>query len=234
MINLIASIRWEYLFDPRLAIDSFPFLMEGFKTTILIAITSLFLTVVIGLVVALLRYATIPILDYILQLYVSLMRGIPVLVFVFILYYGFPVIGIEFKEPMTAAILAISLNSGAYMSEVIRSALISVPKEQWEAAATLQMNYFQTVSRIIIPQAIRVAIPPGFSVFIDVVKSTSLASTVTVRDMFYNARIVAGRTFDSMTMYICVALIYWGVCVILTIIQTRLEKRYNRYTTREK
>ena len=231
---LFLKIRWDYLFDPKLAIESLPFLLEGLKTTVFMAGVSLIFTIIIGLIVALVRYSNVLILSQICKLYVSLMRGVPVLVFVFILYYGLPVIGVEFKKPVTAAIVAISLNSGAYMSEVMRSSLLSVPKEQWEAATVLGMNYFQTVSRIILPQAVRIAIPPGFSVFIDVVKSTSLASTVTVQDMFYNARIIAGRTFDSMTMYICVALFYWVICIILTNVQGNLEKEFNKYISKNK
>ncbi len=157
------------------------------------------------------------------------MRGTPLLVFVFILYYGLPVIGIEFESSIVAAIVGVSFNFAAYLAEVVRSAISSVPKGQWEAAETLQMSYFQTLRRIVIPQATRIAVPPTFNIFMDVLKGTSLASVITVQELLYSGRLIAGRTYDSMTMYITVAIIYWLVSIVIGAIQSRLEIRYNRY-----
>lgn len=229
MFESFSEIRWEYLFDFELAIDSLPFLLEGLKITMIIALFSMFFTIFLGILVGIARMSKFAILRLPARIYISFMRGTPLLVFVFILYYGLPVLGIEFNSAIVAAIVGVSLNFAAYNAEIVRSAIMSVPRGQWEAAATLQMGYVQTLRRIIIPQATRIALPPTFSIFMDVVKGTSLASVITVQELLYSARLVAGRTYDSMTMYISAALIYWVVCIVIGYFQEKLEKRYNRY-----
>lgn len=229
MFESFSEIRWEYLFDFELAIDSLPFLLEGLKITMIIALFSMFFTIFLGILVGIARMSKFAILRLPARMYISFMRGTPLLVFVFILYYGLPVLGIEFNSAIVAAIVGVSLNFAAYNAEIVRSAIMSVPRGQWEAAATLQMGYVQTLRRIIIPQATRIALPPTFSIFMDVVKGTSLASVITVQELLYSARLVAGRTYDSMTMYISAALIYWVVCIVIGYFQEKLEKRYNRY-----
>lgn len=232
MFDTFRDIRWEYLFDLELAIDSLPFLLQGLQNTMIIALFSMFFALVIGIVLGIARMSKHLIFNLPARLYISFMRGTPLLVFVFILYYGLPVIGIEFNNAIVAAIVGVSLNFAAYNAEVVRSAILSVPRGQWEAAATLQMDYFQTLRKIIIPQATRIALPPTFNIFMDVVKGTSLASVITVQELLYSARLVAGRTYDSMTMYISAALIYWMVCIVIGYFQERLEIRYNRYLTK--
>ncbi|EXJ23959.1 amino acid ABC transporter, permease protein [Alkalibacterium sp. AK22] len=231
MFETFREIRWDYLFDFELAADSLPFLLEGLQVTMIIALFSMFFALILGMVIGIARMSKYAVLHLPARLYISFMRGTPLLVFIFILYYGLPVIGIEFDSAVVAAIVGVSLNFAAYNAEVVRSAILSVPKGQWEAAATLQMDYFQTLRRIIIPQATRIALPPTFNIFMDVVKGTSLASVITVQELLYSSRLVAGRTFDSMTMYITAALIYWLVCIVIGYFQDRLEIRYNRYLT---
>lgn len=229
MFETFREIRWDYLFDFELAADSLPFLLEGLQVTMIIALFSMFFALILGMVIGIARMSKYAVLHLPARLYISFMRGTPLLVFIFILYYGLPVIGIEFDSAVVAAIVGVSLNFAAYNAEVVRSAILSVPKGQWEAAATLQMDYFQTLRKIIIPQATRIALPPTFNIFMDVVKGTSLASVITVQELLYSSRLVAGRTFDSMTMYITAALIYWLVCIVIGYFQDRLEIRYNRY-----
>lgn len=229
MFETFREIRWDYLFDFELAADSLPFLLEGLQVTMIIALFSMFFALILGMVIGIARMSKYAVLHLPARLYISFMRGTPLLVFIFILYYGLPVIGIEFDSAVVAAIVGVSLNFAAYNAEVVRSAILSVPKGQWEAAATLQMDYFQTLRKIIIPQATRIALPPTFNIFMDVVKGTSLASVITVQELLYSSRLVAGRTFDSMTMYITAALIYWLVCIVIGYFQERLEIRYNRY-----
>ncbi len=132
-------------------------------------------------------------------------------------------------DAFTCAVLAFGLNSAAYIAEVNRGALNSIAYGQWESSYALGLNYWQTLTRIIVPQAARVAMPPLTNVFLDLVKATSLAAVITVPEMFQKAQIVAGRTFDSMTMYITVALVYWPLCIIISYFQERLEKRFSRY-----
>lgn len=232
MFDFFREIRWEYLYDFELALDSLPFLLEGLRITMIIALFSMFFAQIIGIVLGIARMSKYAVFHLPARLYISFMRGTPMLVFLFILYYGLPVIGIEFPNAVIAAIFGISLNFAAYNAEVVRSAILSVPRGQWEAAATLQMDYFQTLRKIIIPQATRIALPPTFNIFMDVVKGTSLASVITVRELLYSSRLVAGRTFDSMTMYISAALIYWMVCMVIGFFQDRLEIRYNRYLSK--
>lgn len=232
MFEWFTEIQWEYLYDPELAMDSLPFLLEGLRITMVISLFSMFFALILGIVLGIARMSKFWFFRIPARVYISFMRGTPLLVFIFILYYGLPVIGVEFSSAIVAGIVGVSLNFAAYNAEVVRSAIMSVPRGQWEAAASLQMNYFQTLRRIVIPQATRIALPPAFSIFMDVVKGTSLASVITVQELLYSARLVSGRTYDSMTMYITAALIYWVVCIIIGYFQDRLETRYNRYLSR--
>ncbi|MBM7632750.1 amino acid ABC transporter permease [Geomicrobium sediminis] len=229
MFEWFSSIQWEYLYDFELAIDSLPFLLEGLRITMIIAFFSMIFSLILGIFLGVARMSKLWFIRWPARIYISFMRGTPLLVFIFILYYGLPVIGIEFTSAVFAGIVGVSLNFAAYSAEVVRSSIMSVPRGQWEAAASLQMNYVQTMTKIIIPQATRIALPPTFSIFMDVVKGTSLASVITVQELLYSARLISGRTYDSMTMYITAALIYWVVCIVIGYFQNRLEKRYNRY-----
>jgi cystine transport system permease protein len=232
MIEWFSNIQWEHLYNPQLAWDSLPFLLEGLRITMIISLFSMFFALILGIFIGIARMSKFWLLRIPARIYISFMRGTPLLVFIFILYYGLPVIGVQFNSAVVAGIVGISLNFAAYNAEVVRSAIMSVPRGQWEAASSLQMGYVQTMQRIIIPQATRIALPPTFNIFMDVVKGTSLASVITVQELLYSSRVVAGRTYDSMTMYITAALIYWVVCIVIGHFQERLEKRYNRYLSR--
>lgn len=221
----MGTIQWEYIFNAKLAIESFPYVIKGIGYTLLISIVSMFFGLVLGFFLALGRMSK----NYIFQLpartYISFMRGVPIIVLLFILYFGFPMIGITFTA-VTAAIIGFSLNSAAYMAEINRSAIASVDKGQWEASASLGLSYWQTMRKIILPQAVKIAIPPLSNVLLDLVKGTSLAAMITVPELLQKAKIVGGRELDYMTMYILVALIYWGICSIIAVLQNHLEKRY--------
>jgi L-cystine transport system permease protein len=231
-VGVVRDIQWEHLFNVELAIDSLPILLKGLQFTLWIAAFSMLFSLLLGLLIGIGRMSKYALLRWTCRVYISFMRGTPLLVFLFILYYGLPVIGIQFSSPITAAIVGISLNFAAYNAEVVRSAIMSVPKGQWESAAALQMNFGQTMRRIIIPQATRIALPPLSNIFLDIVKGTSLASVITVHELLYNARLVAGKTYESLTLYITAALIYWVVCIIIGYFQERLEQRYNRYISK--
>ncbi|WP_078380062.1 amino acid ABC transporter permease [Sutcliffiella halmapala] len=226
----MSDFKWEYLFNVEVALNSLPFILEGAWYTIYIALVSMAIALVLGLFVALARMNKFFFTRTIARIFISFMRGTPLLVILFILYFGLPMVGIELK-PLSAAILGISLHFSAYCAEIIRSAISSVSHGQWEAAETLRMSYWQTMRRIILPQATRIALPPLSSVFMDIIKGTSLAMVITVSEMFYRAKVVVGQTYESLTLYILVALIYWGLCTVVTILQDYLEKKANRYVS---
>lgn len=222
------EVHLEKLFDMHLAIKSIPFLLSGIPMTLLVAIIGMLLGMVLGLFLAIGRSSERLIWRWPARVYISFMRGTPLLVFLFILYFGFPVIGVELSG-ITAAVLGFGLNSAAYIAEINRSAINSIDKGQWESAKALNLGYWFTMRKIILPQATRIAVPPLTNVFMDIVKGTSLAAMITVPELFQKAQIVAGRTFDSMTMYIMVALIYWPICIFISHMQDRLENRFSRF-----
>ncbi|WP_377889732.1 amino acid ABC transporter permease [Alkalihalobacillus sp. R86527] len=215
----------ENLFDADLAIRSFPYVLEGLGLTMLIAVVGMLFGLFLGLFLALGRMSKVKALRWPARLYISFMRGTPILVFLYILYFGLPMAGIEFSA-ITAALIGFSLNSSAYIAEIQRSALSSIEKGQWEASTALGMSYWQTMREVVLPQATRIAIPPLSNVMLDLIKASSLAAVITVPELLHHAQIVGGREFDFMTLYILVAFIYWGVCVGVSFLQELLEKRY--------
>lgn len=224
----MGAIQWHYIFNPELAWESLPFLLRGLPYTLGIALVSTALGIIFGLAIALMRLSSSLVLESLARIYVSFMRGTPALVFLFLIYFGLPFAGIQFNA-LTSAIICFSLNSAAYISEIFRSSLDSVDKGQWEAAKALGLNYSVTMKSVILPQAIRIAIPPLSNVMLDVIKGTSLAAMITVNEVFQNARIVGGREHDYMTMYILVAAIYWAVCELFGFLQRYLETISSKY-----
>lgn len=216
------------LFDVALAWENLPFILSGIAMTLTVSLISMFIGLVFGLILALFRSSKRWILRWPARIYISFMRGTPMLVFLFILYFGLPIIGIELSA-LIAASLGFGLNSAAYIAEINRSSLNSVDQGQWESAKALNLTYWTTLRKIILPQATRIAIPPLTNVFMNLVKSTSLAAVITVPELFQKTQIVVGRTYDAMTMYILVAMIYWGLCLIIAFIQERLELRFSKY-----
>ncbi|MGB3260569.1 amino acid ABC transporter permease [Paenisporosarcina sp.] len=225
---MMNEIEWELLFDPQLAIDSFPYVLGGLTHTLLLALVSMGVGLFIGFFLSLARTSTFPILQWPARLYISFMRGVPILVILFLLYFGFPVIGVEFTA-VQAALIGFSLNSAAYMAEIFRSSLASVDSGQWESSRALGLTYWQSMRRIILPQSVRIAIPPLSNVLMDLIKASSLAAMITVPEMFQKARIVGAREFDLLTLLILVALMYWAICSIMAVLQNYLEKRYAKY-----
>ncbi|MGM0862534.1 cysteine ABC transporter permease [Bacillus atrophaeus] len=222
------TIQWEYIFNLKLAIESFPYVIKGIWYTLLISFVSMFAGTMLGLFISLARMSKYALLRWPARLYISFMRGVPILVILFILYFGFPYIGIEFSA-VIAALLGFSLNSAAYIAEINRSAISSVDKGQWEAAASLGLSYWKTMRGIILPQSVRVALPPLANVLLDLIKASSLAAMITVPELLQHAKIIGGREFDYMTMYILTALIYWAICSVAAAFQNILEKKYAYY-----
>ncbi|WP_047980420.1 amino acid ABC transporter permease [Ornithinibacillus contaminans] len=224
----IDQVQLNNMFDAELAWESLPFLLQGVPMTILLAIIGMVGGLILGFFVALARRSKNILLRWPSRIYISFMRSTPIIVFLFLIYYGLPIIGIKLTAFLAASI-AFGLNSAGYIAEIYRAALSSVDNGQWEAAKALNMSYWKTMWKIILPQAIRIAIPPLANVFLSVMLSTSLAAIITVPELFQKAQIVAGRTFDGMTMYILVMLIYWPIGIAISFLQDRLEKKYENF-----
>ena len=205
-----------------------PMALAMIKVTLPLTAISFSLGLLIAILTAIARIANIKILKQLSEFYIWIFRGTPLLVQLFIVYFGLPIVGVTL-DVWSAAIITFSLNIGAYASEAVRAAVLSVPKGQWEAATALGMSYAQILRRIIAPQAARISLPPLSNIFISTLKDTSLAASITMVDMFMVAQRIAARTFDPLTLYVLAALFYLIVCTFLTFLQARLEKRFSRY-----
>lgn len=215
----------------QLFLDSFwpPLLLAGITGTIPLALASFALGLVIALGVALARLSRNRVVSWLARGYISIIRGTPLLVQLFVIFYGLPKIGGVLIDPWPSAIAAFSLNVGGYAAEVIRAAILSVPKGQWEAGYTIGMSNALTLRRIILPQAARVSVPPLSNTFISLVKDTSLASLILVTELFRNAQEIAAFSQEFMLIYLEAALIYWLFCLALSGGQSRIERRLDRY-----
>ncbi|WP_336316410.1 cystine ABC transporter permease [Stutzerimonas stutzeri] len=212
----------------QLVLDSLPFLLKGAWWTVVLSLGGLFFGLLLGFGLALLRlYAFWP-LQWLARVYVSFFRGTPLLVQLFMIYYGLPQLGIQL-DPLPAALIGFSLNMAAYTAEILRAAIASIDRGQWEAAASIGMGRAQTLYRAILPQAARTALPPLGNSFISLVKDTALAATIQVPELFRQAQLITARTFEIFTMYLAAALIYWMLASVLAYFQGRLEHRVNRH-----
>lgn len=216
----------------ELFIDSFwDILLPGLLVTIPLTAISFALALVIAVVVALIQFANVPILSQIARFYIWIIRGTPLLVQLFIVFYGLPHVGILI-DPFVAAVVVFSINEGAYCSETMRAALESVPKGQLEAGLCAGLSWGQTIRRIVLPQAFRTAFPTLGNSLISMIKDTSLAANITVTEMFMTTQRIVARTYEPLLLYVEVALIYLIFCTVLTKLQTSGEKRLQRYGKR--
>ncbi|MFQ3543961.1 amino acid ABC transporter permease [Halobacillus rhizosphaerae] len=223
-----SDIQIDKLFVPERAWENLPFVLQGVPLTLLVAVLGMILGLIIGFFLAVARKSDRILFRWPARMYISFMRGTPILVYLFVLYFGLPVVGITLPA-VVAAVIGFGTNSAAYIAEINRSSLNSVDKGQWESSRALGFTYWKTMRRIIVPQATRIAIPPLGNVFLDLLKATSLAAMISVPEILNKAQIVAGRTTDSMTMYILAALIYWPLTMVFSALQDYLERRYNKY-----
>nr|WP_106782650.1 amino acid ABC transporter permease [Lysinibacillus timonensis] len=205
-----------------------PLLKAGLAVTIPLSLISFAIALVIAVITALVKLSNFKILKFIFSTYVWIFRGTPLLVQLFLVFYGLPKAGITL-DPWTAAIITFSLNTGAYASESIRASILSIPKGQWEAAESLGMTYWQVLRRVIAPQTVRISLPPVTNDFIDLVKGTSLAASITIAEMFMIGQQIVAFTYEPLAIYSLVAVIYLIFVSILTIIQGRLEKIASKY-----
>ncbi|MBU9809939.1 cystine ABC transporter permease [Rahnella sp. C60] len=211
----------------QLVLDSAPFLLKGTLFTLQLSLGGMVFGLILGFVLALMRLSHFWPLSWLSRFYVSVFRGTPLIAQLFMIYYGLPQFGIEL-DPIPAAMIGLSLNTAAYTSETLRAAISSIEKGQWEAAASIGMNPWQTLRRVILPQAARTALPPLGNSFIGLVKDTSLAATIQVPELFRQAQLVTSRTLEVFTMYLAASVIYWVLATVLSFLQNRLEDRVNR------
>ncbi|HBN8668158.1 TPA: amino acid ABC transporter permease [Pseudomonas aeruginosa] len=203
---------------------AWPFLLQGAMYTVLFAAVSMVLGLILGFSVAVVRVTKVPVVSQIAAVYVSAFRGTPLLVQIFVLYYGLPSVGIEFT-PVTAGILALTLNVAAYLSESMRGAILGIDKGQWEAGLSVGLTWGQTLWNIITPQALRLAVPSLSNSLISLIKDTSLISVITVTELMLATKEVIAETFQPLSLYLAAAGIYWLLSALFERVQKALENR---------
>jgi cystine transport system permease protein len=213
--------------------DSFgKILLPGITMTIPLTVISFAFALMIALSVAMIQAADIKGLKTFARFYIWVIRGTPLLVQLYVIFYGLPRLGILLK-PFPAAVMVFAINTGAYDAETMRAAIESIPRGQMEAGYCVGMNYLQIMRRIILPQAMRVAFPSLSNSLISLVKDTSLAANITVLEMFMATQRIVARTYEPLALYIEVGLIYLLFSTILTRLQTVGEKHLSRYDRKE-
>ena len=217
--NRTASVLWEAL--PRI-------LSAGLTMTIPLTLVSFTLAMVLAVAVALVQYARVPVLSQLARFYIWVIRGTPLLVQLFIIFYGLPSVGIML-DAFPAAVIAFAINEGAYCAETMRGALESVPQGQLEAGYCVGMSWWQIMRRIVLPQAMRTAFPPLSNSLIAMVKDTSLAANITVTEMFMATQKLVAYYYEPMALYIEVGVIYLIFSTVLTWVQRWGEKKLSAY-----
>ncbi|MDR1976127.1 MAG: cystine ABC transporter permease [Campylobacteraceae bacterium] len=207
--------------------NSLPFLLKGAILTVELGLGGMFFGLLLGFLIALMRLSSSTTLNVIAKFYVSLFRGTPLIVQLFMIYYGLPQFGITL-DPLPAALIGLSLNTAAYTSETLRAAISSVDKDQREAAFSLGATRFQTMVFITIPLSLRVALPPLSNSFLSLIKDTSLAATIQVPELFRQAQLITSRTLEVFTLYLTASLIYWVMAIVLSSLQHYLEKKVSK------
>ena len=209
--------------------DAFPQLIEKFfSVTVPLTILSFSIALVIAVVVAMIQYAQIKVLRQVCRVYIWIIRCTPLLVQLYLVFYGLPSLGI-LLDAFPTAVFVFGFNEGAYMAESMRGALESVPSGQLEAGYCVSMSYLGTMWHVILPQAFRTAFPALSNSLISMVKGTSLASVITVTEMFRQAIVINGRVYESLALYTEVAVIYLFFCSLLTLLQRWGENKLSAY-----
>jgi len=216
--------------DVQYIIELLPILLKYLSVTMEMALLGFCFAIILAVILAVVRVFKLPVLHHLASLFISFFRGTPLLVQLFLLYYGLPQVMPIFAgvDAFSAAIIGLSLHFSAYMAESIRAAILGVDKSQMEACLSIGMTRLQAMRRIILPQAARVATPSLMNYFIDMIKSTSLAFTLGVAEIMAKAQMEASSSFKYFESFLAVALIYWAVIEIFSRLQHYLEIRMNR------
>lgn len=225
------------LFDIQQVFTNIPDILKYLPVTMELAIGAMLVSLVLGLGIALIKIKKVPVLTPLATVFISVIRGTPILVQLYVTYYGIPLFlkYLNYKNgtnynlngipSILYAFVALAINEAAYNAEIIRASLLSVEKGQIEAASSLGMTYFQVLRRIILPEAVVVALPSLGNSFIGLIKGTSLAFTCAVVEMTAEGRIIGGRTFRYFEVYISLAIIYWAITIVVERIIRLLERR---------
>jgi cystine transport system permease protein len=217
----------------ELLISSFPKILEfGLKVTLPLAVIAFILSTVLAVLVAMVQFADVPVFKQICRFYIWVIRGTPLLVQLMVAFYGLPLIGIH-ANPFVMAVIVFTINEGAYSAETMRAAMEAVPAGQLEAGYCVGMNFMQIMWHIILPQSFRTAFPSLFNALISMVKDTSLASSITVVEMFTRTKQIAGQSYNYLPLYIEVAIVYLLFCTVLTFVQKKGEKILGSYGVRK-
>ncbi|MCI4167318.1 amino acid ABC transporter permease [Bacillus spizizenii] len=218
------TIDWEFM------ISAFPTLIQALPITLFMAIAAMIFAIIGGLILALITKNKIPVLHQLSKLYISFFRGVPTLVQLFLIYYGLPQLFPEMSKmtALTAAIIGLSLKNAAYLAEIFRAALNSVDDGQLEACLSVGMTKLQAYRRIILPQAVRNAIPATGNTFIGLLKETSLAFTLGVMEMFAQGKMYASGNLKYFETYLAVAIVYWVLTIIYSILQDMFERAMSK------
>lgn len=207
--------------------EAAPVLLTGAGYTLVFALASMAGGLLLGFPTAVMRMSGWAIVRWPAAVYVSMIRGTPLLVQIFVIYYGLPSVGIEFT-PVTAGVLALSLNAGAYLSESLRGAIASISAGQWRASYSLGLGRWQTLYHVVLPQALRVAVPSMSNTLISLIKDTSLVSVITMTELMLATKEVIATTFRPLPLYMAAAAIYWCMSLGFEALQRRAERRLNR------
>ncbi len=218
MVNILNYFSIPNFFNAPLAFHAIPKILAGLPMSFYLTGVSFIGALILGLFLTLAQMSQAKWLHWPARAFISFMRGVPMLVLLFIIYFGFG------ANALPAAVIAFTINCSAFVSEVFRSSFNAVNRGQWEAAYSLGLPYHTVVAKVIFPQAFRIAIPALGNILLDLFKSTSLAAMITVSEMFMDAKIIAGAYQDYMSIYIVMAIIYWFFCWLLTLGQSLLER----------
>lgn len=216
--------------DLKFMLNLFPQLLKVVHLTLGIAVVSMVIAIALGLILAIITKNKVKVFYPLANIFISFFRGTPTLVQLFLFYFGLPQIFPSFSviDAVTATILGLGVRNAAFLAEVFRSALISVDPGQMEASLSVGMTKWQALRRIVLPQATRIAIPPTGNFFIILVKETSLAFTLGVAEIFAQAKMSAAATYKFFESFLAVAILYWVITVLWTLVQAKIEKMINR------
>jgi glutamine transport system permease protein len=216
--NRILGFRWDLVFS------SLPTLLQGAKLTVQLTSIAVFFGIILGTIAGMIRLSKGP-LRLAAASYIDIIRGTPLLVQTFLIFYGLPSLISRPIPAYTAAVLALSINSGAYVGEIVRAGIQSIDKGQWEAAASLGLSGSQTMGLIILPQAFRRILPPLGNEFIALLKDSSLVSVIALEELVRKGQIIIGRTFRPFEVWLAVAVIYFVMTFAVSRLVNLAEKR---------